>query len=158
MDWALPKDKYLEAIGSQQIGKLDEERIQNNDSEEKGMGNDQEEDNDDEMEQDEDEQEEDNIINEGDDESQDEEKQEIDDDMNCTDVSGNENNGDNVSYVIENKIPCEDNDKGKSSEDESDVTEIHNEAPKIMYPLSEGTVLFIRNLSFDATEEELSNM
>ncbi|EXX70763.1 Nop4p [Rhizophagus irregularis DAOM 197198w] len=153
VDWALPKDKYLEAIGSRQIGKLDEERMQNNDSEEKGMGNDQEEDNDveDEMEQDEDEQEEDNIINEGDDELQ-YEKQEVDDDMNYTNVS------DNVSSVTENKIPGEVNDKEKSSEDESDVIETHNEVPKMMYPLSKGTVLFIRNLSFDATDEELSNI
>ncbi|PKY51240.1 RNA-binding domain-containing protein [Rhizophagus irregularis] len=153
VDWALPKDKYLEAIGSRQIGKLDEERMQNNDSEEKGMGNDQEEDNDveDEMEQDEDEQEEDNIINEGDDELQ-YEKQEVDDDMNYTNMS------DNVSSVTENKIPGEVNDKEKSSEDESDVIETHNEVPKMMYPLSKGTVLFIRNLSFDATDEELSNI
>ncbi|GBB93981.1 hypothetical protein RclHR1_02270005 [Rhizophagus clarus] len=155
VDWALPKDKYLEAIGSQQIGGHDEERMQDDNS--GGKSNDQEEDNDieNEMEQGEDEQEEDNIINEGDDESQDEGKQEVDDYMDNSDESEDENDSDNVSFDIENK----DNDREKlSEEDECDVIEIHNETQKNIYPPSKGTVLFIRNLSFDATEEELSNI
>jgi nucleolar protein 4 len=149
VDWALPKDKYLEAIGSRQIGNhYDETMVEEQDSEEKGIGQEDDDDFDDEMEQDED---------EGDDKSQDEEEQEVDDGIN----NGDENGSDNDSSVIENRIhedeedDDDDEDEEEASEDGSDVIEIHDEVPKNP---SEGTVLFIRNLSFDATEEELSNM
>ncbi|RIA89613.1 hypothetical protein C1645_771894 [Glomus cerebriforme] len=148
VDWALPKDKYLEAIGTRQIGSYYEEKIQQELDFEKVV--DSQEDNDsidDEMEQDEGEQEE---LNESDDESKNEqnkEEQEVDDYMNSTDESENENGNDHNKMSVE-----------EASEEESDIIEIHNETPKNMYPPSEGTVLFIRNLSFDATEEELSNI
>src|SRR5688572_18033163 len=82
-----------------------------------------------------------------------EEKQVMDDSMNNIIEPGSEDDSDDNS-AINNRILLNEKDGKGASEDESDV-EIHDETSKDMYS---GTVLFIRNLSFDATEEELSNM
>ncbi|CAI2165429.1 778_t:CDS:2 [Funneliformis geosporum] len=109
VDWALPKDKYLEAIESQKI----HDKVQDN-----------------------------------------------------SDVSESENDDSviNGNHILnddedeEDEVEAEDENMESASESESDDIEIHDETPKNLYPPSEGTVLFIRNLSFDATEEELSEI
>ncbi len=157
VDWALPKDKYLEAIGSQQI---ENQIIQQESEQDSEKEDDHQEDNDNdsdgsdgEMKRDEN-----DIINESEDESDNVQNEEQEEDDN-SDESENENSGDNDSVTIENQIlneyEEEEEEEKSASENESDFIEIHNEIPKNP---SEGTVLFIRNLSFDATEEELSDM
>ncbi|CAG8444368.1 12677_t:CDS:2 [Funneliformis mosseae] len=121
VDWALPKDKYLEAIGSQQSENYNEETIQQDleQGSEKEVDGQEDKDNGDSESDDEMKRDEDDIINE----SGDEEAQDNSDDSEIEDDDG-----------------------------------IQDKTPKSLYPPSEGNVLFIRNLSFDATEEELSEI
>jgi nucleolar protein 4 len=151
VDWALPKNKYLKAVGLQKIGSPYEEML-NSDEEEEDDDNDGD---DDEMEQDEDEQEKDYVTS--DNETENELNEEMDDSISNMIESGSEDDSDNDSSAIENQFINEESEE-RANEDESNAIEIHDETSKDVCPLSEGTVLFIRNLSFDATEEELSNM
>ncbi|KAF0521883.1 RNA-binding domain-containing protein [Gigaspora margarita] len=120
VDWSLPKDKYLEAMKSQQ-GKHDYE--QNNDHDI------------------------DSYTEESEEEPEKLSENETDESENQNEKSDSDSYENDLMDIDESEIDSvEDRSKNKNSVKNKNNT------------LSEDTVLFIRNISFEATEEELSDI